>query len=1058
MTSRESSVAPDRFVPVGDGAEATLRPPPGPGPAGGRAFVRGATARWLGVITGIGLLVCCAFGGAHAAEPARLIKDFHHTSWTLKDGAPAGIWAMAQTEDGWLWLGTSAGLWRFDGVVFERYDLLPEGSSASRSISNLFAARSGGLWVSYSYGGVSVFEDGMATHYGSEEGLPLGLPVEDFEEDGGGRIWAETSKGLYVLEQGVWQLVDARWGFAIPGKTSLVRDRMGTLWAATNEGIYVLRMGARRFERVETDAQPRASLYRTNDGTLWKYDDRGFSPLHGPDVPSRSATFSETASWSSNVLLFDREGALWMAACPGILCRTETPYAFDRPLLLEELTGDMFSALDGLSSDTPMTLMEDREGDIWVGTKLGLDRFRRNDVTTVRFPEPLVYFALLPGEAGVMWTGTATQGGITDRLWRLDPRPSPVPGFSAEVTAAYRDTDGSLLLGGRAGSWRFADGKFTPLAIPKKEEGNKVQAITRDGAGRLWMSFRASTVYRLDGDTWTPRGDIANLPELPPTRAVTDEQGRVWLGYGQNTLAIVDGPKAEVFSEADGLRTGIVSAILPGPDTLVGGELGMAAFDGRRFRPLSAARPDVLTGVTGLLRTRDGTLWVNGNAGAVRISANDLRRALAEPDFRMPFKLFDMLDGMPGAAQQVRPLPTLVEGTDGKLWFAATNGLAWIDPERIHHNPLPPSVVIRSIIAGDRRYVPRADLRMPPRTRGLKIEYSALSLAVPERVAFRYRLEGVDDGWQDPGTRREAIYTNLGPGHYRFHVIAANDDGVWNEQGASVAFEIEPTFFETHWFLALCVLAASVLLWLLYVLRLRQMTARVRHRLEERHAERERIARELHDTLLQGIQGLMLHFQAVAARLPQGELREGMERALDRADDVLVEGRDRVRELRASSDDIPDLAHAFTAIASEFGGNHAPAFRVVVEGAACALDPLVADELYRIGREALFNAFLHAEASEIEAGISYGVDELRLCFRDNGGGIDSSILSAGRAGHWGLRGMRERAEKLGARLDIRSSVGKGTEVALSLSANRAYAPRAGDKWRRWLRRVSRPRY
>jgi ligand-binding sensor domain-containing protein len=357
--------------------------------------------------------MCCAFGGEHAAEPARFIKDFHHTSWTLKDGAPAGIWAMAQTEDGWLWLGTSAGLWRFDGVVFERYDLLPEGSTASHSVSALFASRSGGLWVSYSYGGASVLEDGVVTHHGSENGLPQGSPIETFEEDGDGRIWAVTSKGPYVLEQGVWQLADARWGFARPGNTALARDRTDTLWAATDDGVHVLRPGARRFERVETNAQPGSSLYRTNDGTLWKYDEKGLSPLQGPDVPSRSATFSETTSRHSNSLLFDREGALWTVACSVALCRTETPYALDLPFRRQALSSDMFSASDGLSSDFSMTLLEDREGDIWVGTKLGLDRFRRNDVTTVRFPELLVYFALLPGEAGAMWVGTAAEGSPT---------------------------------------------------------------------------------------------------------------------------------------------------------------------------------------------------------------------------------------------------------------------------------------------------------------------------------------------------------------------------------------------------------------------------------------------------------------------------------------------------------------------------------------------------------------------------------------------------------------------------------------------------------------------
>ncbi|PTL80714.1 sensor histidine kinase [Vitiosangium sp. GDMCC 1.1324] len=1008
-------------------------------------------ANRLGLV-GLGLLMCCTFGGAHAAEPALTIKDFHHTAWTLKDGAPAGIWAMAQTEDGWLWLGTASGLYRFDGVVFERYDLLPAESTASRSIGALFAKRTGELWVAYSYGGASVLKDGVATHYGAREGLPKGLPIDGFEEDGDGRIWAETDKGLYVLERGVWELAGEQWGFARPGSVQMAQDGTGTLWVSADDGAYVLRRGARRFERVETDVKPgsESSLYRTNDGTLWKQDDRGFSPLRGPDVPLRSASFTETTSQHANTMVFDREGSLWSVVCAPGICRIREPHAADRPFQLGQFSGDKFKLSDGLSSDVTMTLLEDHEGNIWIGTKLGLDRFRRNDVRVVGFPEMVVYFALVPGEGGEMRTGSASRNNLPDRMWQLEPSPSPVPGFSGAVTAAYRDTDGSTLLGGPEGSWRFAGGKFTPLAVPKQEEGNRVQAITRDGAGRLWMSFRASIAYRLDGDTWTPRGGIAELPELAPARAVTDEQGRVWFGYNQNMLAIVEGNTARLFSAADGLRTGTVTAILPGPETIVGGELGMAVFDGRRFRPLAATRQDVLTGVTGLLRTRDGTLWVNGNAGAVRISADALRRALAEPDFRMPFELFDMEDGMPGAAQQIRPLPTLVEGTDGRLWFAATNGLAWMDPERIHRNARSPPVVIRSLVAGDRRYGPEAGLHLPPRTHGLKIAYSALSLSMPERVAFRYRLEGVDEDWQDPGTRREAIYTNLGPGTYRFRVIAANEDGVWNEQGAALDFEIEPTFFETRWFLALCVLAGLGVLWLLYVLRLREMTARVRQRLEERHAERERIARELHDTLLQGIQGLMLRLQAISANLPQGEHREGLERAMDRADDVLVEGRDRVRGLRASSEEIPDLAEAFAAVAREFGGSPGPVFRVAVEGATRVLNPLVADEIYRIGREALRNAFQHAGASEIEAEISYDVDELRVRIRDNGCGIAPSILNSGRPGHWGLGGMRERAEKVGARLEILSGVGRGTEVTLALSAERAYVHHRGGGWLRRL--------
>ena len=272
------------------------------------------------------------------------------------------------------------------------------------------------------------------------------------------------------------------------------------------------------------------------------------------------------------------------------------------------------------------------------------------------------------------------------------------------------------------------------------------------------------------------------------------------------------------------------------------------------------------------------------------------------------------------------------------------------------------------------------------------------------------------------------------------------DDGLARDDGR--------TPWVAEWFVALCVAGVMLMLWFAYRLHLRRTTLRLRQRLEERHAERERIARELHDTLLQGIQGLMLRFHAAASHLPEGTAREGLRQALDAADGVLVEGRDRVSELRASSDEVTDLAASYAALAAEFGVGDAPVLRLVVEGDTCQLDPLVSDELYRIGREALFNAFIHAEAREIEVEISFDVDALRLRFRDDGRGIEPPIPMDGRDGHWGLRGMRERAEKIGASLDILSGEGRGTEVALSLPARRAYVRGTRGGWRRLLHRLS----
>ncbi|QSQ19151.1 hypothetical protein JY651_27805 [Pyxidicoccus parkwayensis] len=993
--------------------------------------------------------------GASAASEATTLHDFHHTAWTQKDGAPAGIWAMAQTLDGWLWLGTASGLYRFDGISFEHHDLLPPESTASRSISAVFASRSGDLWVSYSFGGTSTLRASGQVEHMLPGGLPLGVPVDSFEEDGTGRIWAETPQGLYFLEQGRWQPAAPRWG--IPGSASntLTRDAEGGLWLVGEAGSFLLKKGADHFERVEPGIPSEARLWLAADGRLWVHSAAALRPFVSERLPERPLVprADSDRGWSSSTQAFDQEGSVWHAFCgTGGICR-EPLVAPEAPASSRREVRDGFAEKDGLTTDSSMTLLEDREGNIWVGTQLGLDRFRRNDVRTVRFPQSLIYFAMTPDATGALWSGSATQDPSIDRWWRLDSQPTLVPGLEEDITATFLDRDGAILLAGSTGFWRFIDGRFEPLARPPEEAHQRVQAIVRDSAGRLWMSFRASTVYRLDGDTWVRKGHLAALPDLPPARAVNDAQGRLWFGYTSNQVAIVEGDRVRIYSEAEGLRTGTVTAILPGEATLVGGALGLAAFDGERFRSLSTTRPDVLTGITGLLRAKDGSLWLHGHAGGVHIPAEALQRALVEPDYRMPFELFDMNDGMPGGAQQVRPMPSLVESGDGRLWFACTNGLGVIDPKNLHRNPRPPPVEIRSLIAGDSIHAPATSLQLPPRTRDLRITYSALTLGMPERVSFRYRLQGLDDTWQDPGSRREAIYTNLGPGTYRFQVIAANEDGVWNLEGDSLSFEIAPTFAQSRGFIVLCALAALLTLWCLYVLRMWQVTRRLRMRLEERHSERERIARELHDTLLQDIHALMLHVHLAMSRMPEGAIRDDLQRTLDRADGTLVEGRDRIVALRAASESRLDLA--LQTLGTELSGNGGPDFRFSVQGDVPELDPLVADELYRIGREALCNAYAHAQARQVEVGLVFESTSLRLHIRDDGRGIDADTLGkGGRDGHWGLRGMRERAENLGGQLDIRCDPGQGTVITVTVSAHRAWL-RGAEGWRRLVRRLLR---
>jgi signal transduction histidine kinase len=370
----------------------------------------------------------------------------------------------------------------------------------------------------------------------------------------------------------------------------------------------------------------------------------------------------------------------------------------------------------------------------------------------------------------------------------------------------------------------------------------------------------------------------------------------------------------------------------------------------------------------------------------------------------------------------------------------------WVDPVNISTNTLPPPVLIRSISANGLQSGSPANLTLPPRTTNLQIGYTALSLAVPEKVRFRYMLEGVDKEWQDAGTRREAFYTRLGPGEYHFRVIACNNDDVWNEEGARLAFSIAPAWFQTRWFQALYIGLFLLLLWALYQLRLKQLERQFNVTLQARVDERTRIARDLHDTLLQTLHGLMFQFQAVRnlmSRRPDEAMRS-LDEAISDTKEALAESRDAIQGLRSESIAAGNLAELLTAASQEFahagnGDHEPPKFDLIEEGKGRTLTLTTQDEVCRIAVELLRNAYQHAQAHRIEAEVRYGDEMFRLRIRDDGKGIDPNVLKeGGSAGHWGLRGIRERTERIGAQVDFWSEAGAGTEVQVAVPASIAY--------------------
>src|SRR5258706_2495676 len=510
-----------------------------------------------------------------------------------------------------------------------------------------------------------------------------------------------------------------------------------------------------------------------------------------------------------------------------------------------------------------LRLFEDRSGSVWVATSGGVDRFRAGP-----FAAPTG--ALRAAFAAV---ADATDGGLLVASYSTSAQHVATDGTARDlalkfVSCVYRDPEGTVWFGAEkdvpriAELWKYRNGRLERVDLPAEVPANAVvQSIAVDASRSLWVSIVRAGIFRFAGGAWSRVSELPDAGRRTAVVMMAGSGGRVWLGFPGGGVSVWEDGKVRTYLAANGLDIGNVLAIHERENHLwVAGERGLAILESGRFRTLWAENRDVLRGIRGLVETAAGDLWLHGVAGAILVKADQVRRALGDPAHAMGFRLYAYEDGMIGAPADLRPLPTLVAGADGRLWFATGRGVFMHDPRHPAVNGKPPSIVAKAIVAGGTRYLPVGSIDLPALTTSLQFDYTVTDMAVPERTRFRHKLSGVDDDWQDGGARRQAFYTNLGPGAYRFQVTAANEDGVLNTTDATMDFVIAPAWYQTAWFRALCVLAALAALGLLVHLRIRQMRAQIQGRLQERLLERERIARELHDTLIQGFQGLVLTF------------------------------------------------------------------------------------------------------------------------------------------------------------------------------------------------------
>ena len=1004
-------------------------------------------------------ILLCWLGQAHAIAPDRKLWQLNHKSWTAKDGVPTSITSIAQTADGYLWLGTATGLYRFDGARFEEYRPAI-GTYPNSSVYFLKAQPGGGLWIGWQHSGISFLHHGVLRNFSSAEvGAVADGTVWGFDFTPDGSVWAAGINGIARYDGKRWRTLGADAGYTAKKTSAVFVDRAGRVGAFSEQGLFIWEPGATRFAAPIGKTDTRQPPQQGPDGRIYFMEDRGIrviDSLARYDEPDHPLIYREMSGGTGSMLI-DRDNRLWFDTVKGGVHRADPDNrnAFDADGL--RAGTDTFSNSDGLTGNLVSLFYEDSEGSMWVATGNGLDRFRQVDINVLRAPDNKLRVdgaGLLAGPDDTIWLGRNSP-----RLGLLRMGPD-----GRRIASPYNDSGGALAYGPDGALWSVGwrtvrrlgpDGRTTTVALPPDMGPvSRIHRIMPDADGGLWASLVGGGIYRYRDGKWERPVALPGEGKRSAMSMVTDGAGRRWFGYGDNLIVRLADGKATQFASAQGMELGAVSVLYLHEGQLwAAGRSGVALLRGEAFVPLRLTATDAVN-VSGMLIDGGGDMWLNTSRGLLRLPAAQVRAAVASGAPVTQARLFDATDGLAGVATLLQPQSLALAG-DGKIWLATRENVGWLDPAALMPVPAPAAVLIQAISAAGMQHRDPAQrtsvLQLPPNSRDVRIDYASTILNTPERVRFKYRLLGYDEQWQDAGLRRQAFYTGLAPGDYRFQVMAEHGEGNWGPQGDGLRFTVLPAYYQTWWFRALMGALAALAVWLLYRWRLRRVELRFRERIEARQAERERIARELHDTLLQGTQAMILRFHSAAIALPaQDPARALMDRALEQADHMLVEGRERVHDLRASDHFGVGVAALIERDGAALAREAGVQFTLHEHGDPRPILPATCHELYRIAIEAVSNAARHAQARAIVVEVRYEFGGVGLTVSDDGRGVPADVLQRGHAeGHWGLPGMRERAARVMATLQIVSPPGKGTRVTLRIPAKLAYAA-SRTRWLPWF--------
>jgi signal transduction histidine kinase/ligand-binding sensor domain-containing protein len=980
--------------------------------------------------------VCLAARGREPEPtPERPSASYHSQTWTTEQGLPGDtVRAITQTRDGYLWVATQAGLARFDGVRFKVFGKQNEPAFRTDECNVLLEGSDGSLWVGTIGGGLMRYRDGRFETYGRAEGLPTDV-INGLYEDREGRLWITSYEALTLFEGGRFKTFGAADGGASVYATPFREDAEGRVWCFRSRGFNVSNRGTLLFYKdgelhAGEDAArlspfgfgSNISAFAGRGDSFWVNDtaSRTLSRFDGVTGASTRVTYEADATpltghedsrgelwfasarqevrlaregrvlvvtegaWPGggiNALYADREGDLWVGSSGGLTRLRPMPFR-------------AYTTAEGLSNETAWTIFEDSRGDLWVGTNNGVNRLREDKFN--------VYGAR---------DGMAATGAVS----------------------VAEDKEGRLWFASTLGLTSYDGSEFQTYARREGLLNENVRGVYADSRRRLWVGTVGGLHLFQDGKfrAFTTGDGLSHNNVL---FIYEDKSANIWVGTPAGLNRLRDDGRFDVFTKRDGLGSDIVISAREASDGslwfgTVGG--GVARLREGKFVSVTSAAGLGDDTVTVILEDGAGDLWMGSTRGVLRVSLKELNAFADGRAKSVSCVAYGKADGLPTTDCSGGTQPAGFRSRDGRLWFPTSKGIAVVDPAALRRNQLPPPVVVESLVVDrEPRSLDAGAVELQPGSRAVEFHFTALSFVDPSKVKFRYRLEGFDRDWVEAGARREAFYTNLPPGAYRFRVIASNDDGVWNERGAELSFRLRPYFYQTVWFYLLCALVAAGLMWVVHRVRVRQL----RREFVAVLGERNRIARELHDTLAQGFTSVSMQLEAVNAKMNNEDdaAREHLNQARLLVRSSLAEARRSVRDLRSEWLDGRDLADALSEMARQLTAGADVRVELSVTGTSRCLPERVEKTLLRVGQEALTNAVRHAAPASVRVRLDYEESRVRLEVCDDGRGFTPETNGQKSAGGFGLRGMRERVEQAGGALNVRSREGAGTEVSAVL--------------------------